>query len=148
MKELKSNPIIDALERYETAVPILGFVGKNDGGKVKLYTRLDLATYLEIDAKDVIHVVEAEHDGQPARLFIRDSAEVKVVATTKASTLRKSRASSVLDRCDDESYNFFIYCLDLGFPIDYCVEGSRLVERNCRGEFDRRARLPGRATLE
>ena len=55
MADLKCYPIITALGQYEGAVQVAGYVGRNDNGRVRLYAKLDLAAYLEVDASDVFN---------------------------------------------------------------------------------------------
>ena len=55
MADLKCNPMITALGQYEGAVQVAGYVGRNENGRVRLYAKLDLAAYLEVDTSDVFN---------------------------------------------------------------------------------------------
>ena len=135
MLELKSNPIVEALEGNESAVQIEGYVGRTENGRVRVYSGLDLGSYVAVDAKDVVHVTEGGQDDEPARLYLREGAEVKVVTTMKAAALRQrpgQTGGGVKTSCADKSFDFWWDCVQRpGSNIDDCTARSKSIERMC-----------------
>lgn len=134
MSELVTNPIIAALKENEGAVQVTGFVEKNENGRVRLYVDLDPGAYLEFDARDVIHAIDSDQDDEPARLYLRDSAEIDIVARSKvkAEALRQSGGRTSGKSCADESFDYWWDCVQRpGSDIDFCTRMSKLRETIC-----------------
>ena len=147
MSKLKSNPIIAALERNESAVQIAGYVSQSQDGQIRLYTKLDLAGYLVIDSSDIIQVLEADRDEEPTRLFIRDSAEIKVVSTVKAVALRKqdnAGKGAGGKSCADKSFDVWWECVQTSDDLEWCRLLSILAQNIC--EVTESVNIPTTAT--
>lgn len=140
MKELKSNPIIAALARDERAIPMSGFVGKSENGKLGIHAGFDSATYVEVDAKDIVHVIEAERDDQPTRFWVRETADIRIVSTLKALDIGRVNKPSILGECDEKSYDAYVDCLNRGGDLEWCRILSILTQTIC--DFTRRFPAP------
>lgn len=129
MAQLKSNSLMVALEQNEGTVLIRGYVGEGKDGQINLYPKLNPVTRFVIDSRDIVHAIESENDEEPARIFIKDSAEVKIVSTVKAEALKVPVGP--LGSCHDQAYDWWIKCLESGFGIDFCTAGSDWIQSSC-----------------
>ena len=137
MSNLKTNPIIAGLQPNESSVLVTGFVGKCENGRVRLHGGLNLGAYLEVDAGDVIHEIDSDRADEPVRLYLRDSAEIEIVSSSKISAVTLRQKDDTWggsgNTCADKSFDFWWDCVRRpGSNVDDCTERSRQIERMCK----------------
>lgn len=86
------NPLVrDLLSADGGKVAVIGgFLGPAPEGRVRIYANLQLRTYVELPASDVVRVVDADAPDQPSTVFFRRDAELTYVQT---ATLRADQAA-------------------------------------------------------
>jgi hypothetical protein len=78
--DLPRHPVIVALEdRKVRAVPFRGYLGSGGEGVLRLYTSLDLSTYVDIPQEAVVHVQPSDTEEGYVSVVVEATATVTIV---------------------------------------------------------------------
>lgn len=107
-KKPRIDPVMAALTRHrnESTAELSGFVGEVTARTIKLYPSRTATAYVEVPVADIVHFVDGVESSGPTVLFVKASAEVRVVVskekTVEAGKLRLSERHE-RESCDCES---------------------------------------------
>ncbi|GGZ01718.1 hypothetical protein GCM10010300_52180 [Streptomyces olivaceoviridis] len=98
------HPLIERLEQAgalgKHVTTVVGFLGKTQNGKARIYLDLSLTTYCEVPADAIVMVapVDDADDTSPQLIWLESTAQVRLVNTAEISAEAQYISGGIRDR--------------------------------------------------